>query len=50
MAATFVTDFGTATALSVLFIHPNLWMIPFIGASVALIVAMPRLERWFFPR
>jgi len=50
MAATFVTDFGTAAALSVLFIHPNLWMIPFIGGSAALIVLMPRMERWFFPR
>lgn len=50
MAATFVTDFGTALALSALFIKPNIWMVPFIGVSVVLIVAMPRLERWFFPR
>lgn len=50
MAATFVTDFGTALALSVLFVKPNLWMIPFVLVSVALIVLMPRLETWFFPR
>jgi Kef-type K+ transport system membrane component KefB len=50
MAATFVTDFGTAVALSVLFLHPNLWMIPFVAGSATLIVGMPRLERWFFPR
>src|SRR5213075_712818 len=29
MSATFVTDFGTAAALSILFIKPNLWIIPF---------------------
>jgi Kef-type K+ transport system membrane component KefB len=50
MAATFVTDFGTAAALTALFVHPSWWMVPFVGASVALIVGMPRLERWFFPR
>jgi Kef-type K+ transport system membrane component KefB len=50
MAATFVTDFGTAAALSALFLTPNLWMIPFVVVSVALIVVMPRLEGWFFAR
>jgi Kef-type K+ transport system membrane component KefB len=50
MAATFVTDFGTAAALTVLFVHPSWWMVPFVVASAALIVGMPRLERWFFPR
>jgi Kef-type K+ transport system membrane component KefB len=29
---------------------PNLWMIPFVLVSVALIVVMPRLEGWFFAR
>jgi Kef-type K+ transport system membrane component KefB len=50
MAATFVTDIGTATALTVLFIKPTWWMLPFIAASVVLIAGMPRLERWFFAR
>jgi Kef-type K+ transport system membrane component KefB len=50
MAATFVTDFGTAAALSALFLTPNLWMIPFVLVSVALIVVMPKLEGWFFAR
>lgn len=50
MAATFVTDFGTAAALTVLFVQSNLWMVPFVAGSAVLIVAMPRLERWFFPR
>jgi Kef-type K+ transport system membrane component KefB len=50
MSATFVTDFGTAAALSILFIKPNFWIIPFIFASVALIVVLPRIAPWFFGR
>ena len=50
MAATFVTDIGTATALTVLFIKPTWWMVPFVGVSVVLVALMPRLERWFFDR
>ena len=50
MSATFVTDFGTAAALAILFIQPSLWIIPFIGASVVLIVGLPRLAPWFFGR
>jgi Kef-type K+ transport system membrane component KefB len=50
MSATFVTDLGTAAALSVLFLRPNRWTIAFIGVSMLLVVGMPRLERWFFTR
>jgi Kef-type K+ transport system membrane component KefB len=50
MSATFVTDFGTAAALSILFIKPNIWIIPFIAASVVLIVVLPRIAPWFFGR
>src|SRR3972149_1843897 len=50
MAATFVTDFGTAGALSILFIKPTLWLLPFVGVSALLIVGMPRLQPWFFAR
>ncbi len=50
MAATFVTDLGTAAALTALFVKPTWWMLPFVGASVVLIVLMPRLEGWFFAR
>jgi Kef-type K+ transport system membrane component KefB len=50
MSATFVTDLGTVGALSVLFIHPNWWLAPFLVVSVALIVVMPRLDGWFFAR
>ncbi|WP_328828871.1 cation:proton antiporter [Streptomyces sp. NBC_00252] len=48
MSATFVTDLATVLALSVLFIRPTWWLLPFVAASVLLILVMPRLERWFF--
>jgi Kef-type K+ transport system membrane component KefB len=50
MAATFVTDFGTAAALSVLFVRPSLALVLFIVVSVLVIVAMMALQRPFFRR
>ncbi|MBI3455399.1 MAG: cation:proton antiporter [Candidatus Rokubacteria bacterium] len=50
MAATFVTDFGTAATLSLLFIRPTWWLLAFVAVSVAIIVIMPPLHRWFFAR
>ena len=50
MAATFVTDLGVAAALSILFIKPSLWIVPFLLVSVALIFGLPRLGPWFFRR
>ena len=50
MASTFVTDFGTALALSLLFIRPTWWLVPFLLVSAGLIILMPRLHSWFFPR
>src|SRR5260221_7560761 len=50
MSATFVTDFGTATALSVLFIKPTLWIAPFIFTAILLIAGLPRIAPWFFAR
>src|SRR4249919_1686683 len=50
MAATFVTDLGTVTALSVLFITTTIWMLPFIATSVLAIVGLPRIAPWFFGR
>ena len=50
MSATFVTDFGTAAALSILFIKPNVWIVPFAGASLILIFGLPRIAPWFFDR
>jgi Kef-type K+ transport system membrane component KefB len=50
MAATFVTDLGTALALSLLFIQPSPYLVLFIGASVAVILTMTLLQRPFFDR
>jgi Kef-type K+ transport system membrane component KefB len=50
MSATFVTGLGTVAALSLLFITPTWWLVPFVAVSVALIVWMPRLDDWFFAR
>jgi Kef-type K+ transport system membrane component KefB len=50
MGACFVTDMGTALALSAIFITPNAWFPIFIGVSVAVIVALPKLAPWFFRR
>jgi Kef-type K+ transport system membrane component KefB len=50
MAATFVTDLGTAATLSILFIKPTIWIVPFVAASVVLIVVLPRIAPWFFGR
>lgn len=50
MAATFITDLGTALALSVLFIQPTPYLALFVGVSVVVIVVMTILQRWFFDR
>ncbi|MGH2839328.1 MAG: cation:proton antiporter [Solirubrobacteraceae bacterium] len=50
MSACFVTDMGTALALSAIFIKPNGWFPVFLVVSVALIVALPKLAPWFFGR
>ena len=42
MSATFVTDILTVIGLSILFITPNLWIIPFVTVSVLLIWGFPR--------
>jgi Kef-type K+ transport system membrane component KefB len=50
MSATFVTDLGTVTALTLLFIKPTIWILPFVVASVALIWGLPKLAIPFFAR
>jgi Kef-type K+ transport system membrane component KefB len=50
MSACFVTDMGTAIALSAIFIRPNGWFPAFLVASVGLIVVLPKLAPWFFGR
>ncbi len=50
MSACFVTDLGTALALSAIFIRPNAWFPLFLAGSVALIVLLPKVAPWFFAR
>ena len=48
MSATFVTDLATVTALTILFIEPTVWAIPFVAVSLAMIFGLPRIAPWFF--
>jgi Kef-type K+ transport system membrane component KefB len=50
MSATFVTDILTVIGLSVLFITPNIWVIPFVAVSVGFIWGLPKISPWFFGR
>jgi Kef-type K+ transport system membrane component KefB len=50
MSATFVTDIATVAGLTVLFVKPTLWAIPFVLVSVALIAGLPTASPWFFGR
>ena len=50
MAATFVTDFGTALGLSLLFIAPNIHTLWFAVISIATIAVSPRLAPHLFRR
>jgi Kef-type K+ transport system membrane component KefB len=50
MSATFVTDFCTVASLSILFLKPNIWIVPFVAASIVMIVGLPRIAPWFFGR
>jgi len=48
MSATFVTDMATVTALTVLFLTPTIWIVPFVVVSLGLIFGLPRIAPWFF--
>jgi Kef-type K+ transport system membrane component KefB len=50
MSATFVTDIATVIGLTVLFVKPTIWIVPFVVVSVVLIFGMPRIAPWFFGR
>jgi Kef-type K+ transport system membrane component KefB len=50
MSACFVTDMGTAVALSAIFIRPNAWFPVFLVVSVGVIVLLPKIAPWFFRR
>ena len=48
MAATFITDMGTALALSILFVKPTIFTLIFIVASLAIIVLATRYSHVIF--
>jgi len=50
MAATFITDLGTAIALSVLFLRPSAYLALFVVVSVLVILLMLAFQRPFFQR
>src|SRR5207248_1156233 len=50
MSATFVTDIATVAGLTILFVKPTIWIVPFALVSVAMIVGLPKLSPWFFAR
>jgi Kef-type K+ transport system membrane component KefB len=50
MSATFVTDLGTAAALTILFIKPTIWIVPFVIVSIGLIFGLPQFAVPFFAR
>ena len=50
LAACFITDLGTAIALSLLFVRPNALILLLLGAIVASALAMPSLTRALFTR
>jgi Kef-type K+ transport system membrane component KefB len=50
MSATFVTDIATVAGLTILFLSPTWWIVPFAVVSVAMILGLPRLSPAFFGR
>jgi Kef-type K+ transport system membrane component KefB len=50
MSATFVTDMATVAGLTLLFIKPTVWIVPFAVASIAAIIGLPLVSPWFFAR
>ncbi|MFZ1881487.1 MAG: cation:proton antiporter [Gaiellaceae bacterium] len=50
MSATFVTDIVTVIGLTVLFVKPTIWIVPFVAVSILLIGGLPKVSPWFFGR
>src|SRR5438552_3800741 len=48
MSATFVTDIATVAGLTILFVKPTIWIVPFVVVSAGLIVGLPRVSPRFF--
>jgi Kef-type K+ transport system membrane component KefB len=49
LAACFITDLGTALALSILFVRPNPLIVVLFVAIIVAALLLPRLSRWIFP-
>ena len=50
LSACFITDLGTALALSLLFVRPNEYIFLLLAAIIASTLAVPRLFDWMFAR
>jgi Kef-type K+ transport system membrane component KefB len=50
LSACFITDLGTALALSLLFVQPNEYIFLLLAAIIAATLAAPRLFDWMFAR
>src|SRR5207245_4129571 len=50
LSATFVTDIATVVGLTILFVTPTIWIVPFAAVSIALVAGLPKLAPWFFAR
>ena len=48
LSACFITDLGTAIALSLLFVRPNEYILLLIAAIIAATLVFPRLFEWMF--
>jgi Kef-type K+ transport system membrane component KefB len=50
LSACFITDLGTAVALSLLFVRPNEYIFLLVAAIIAATLVFPRLFDWLFVR
>jgi Kef-type K+ transport system membrane component KefB len=50
LAACFVNDLGTVLALGAIFANYNVWLALFVSVTTVVLIAAPRLSRWFFRR
>src|SRR5438067_12905867 len=50
MSATFVTDIATVAGLTILFVSPTIWIVPFALVSIGLVAGLPRVAPYFFGR
>lgn len=48
LAACFVNDLGTVLALGLIFADYNLWLLLFVGVTVAVLLVLPRFTPWLF--